>query len=234
MSSENKIDNKIDVAKMASSSRREYIGDNITLDTTPAEPFGLFIKWLEDAMQRADIQDGNAMCLSTLSQKDSPHSRMVLLKDVEYGDDDKEHGFVFYTNYEGNKAQEIETNPAVALNFWWPPIYRQVRIEGKAYKLDRLKTQKYFATRDRGSQIGAWASPQSRQISSYEELTARVKEIEDRFDGEEVPVPPHWGGYIVCPSMIEFWQGSPSRLHSRIIYRQQVKGAAWDKIMLAP
>lgn len=223
---------KIDVAEMATQSRREYVGDDITLTDPPAEPLSLFIKWLEDAMQCPDIQDGNAMCLSTLDKNSHPHSRMVLLKDVELDTNPK--GFVFYTNYEGNKAQEILDNPMVALNFWWPPIYRQVRIEGKVSKLDRVKAAEYFATRDRASQIGAWASPQSQQISNYEELTLRVKKMEAKFAGEEVPLPPHWGGYIVCPLMVEFWQGMRSRLHKRIIYRQQMNGDGWDQLILAP
>lgn len=227
---------KFGVAEMARQSRSEYTGEEITLADTPNEPFSLFAKWLEDAMQRPDIKDGNAMCLSTISGSGDgsaqPHSRMVLLKDVGEGGDSKQQGFIFYTNYEGNKAKEMQSNSKVALNFWWPPIYRQVRVEGEVEKVATAMAEEYFATRDRGSQIGAWASPQSRQISDYAELTTRVKEMEEKFAGKDVPLPPHWGGYIVIPSMVEFWQGSPSRLHRRIVYRPH--GDGWDKLMLAP
>ena len=225
---------KIDVAAMARQSRNEYTGDEITLADTPAEPFSLFAEWLADAMQRQDIKDGNAMCLSTVDKSSQPHSRMVLLKDVEYGEHSKQQGFVFYTNYEGNKAKEMLASPKLALNFWWPPVYRQVRVEGIVTKLGAAAAAEYFATRARGSQIGAWASPQSSQISDYEELTARVADIEERFSGKDVPLPPHWGGYIVSPTLVEFWQGSPNRLHRRIVYRQQAASSHWDKLMLAP
>ena len=235
-------EDKIDVAKLAAASRREYEGDSLTLAASPAEPFSLFVKWLEAAIQHADIRDGNAMCLSTVDKDGLPHSRMVLLKDVEYGQDDlqdNKEGFVFYTNYDSAKGADIAENPAIALNFWWPPMHRQVRIEGRASKLSPEKSKKYFDTRDRASRLGAWASPQSNQIHDYDELISGFKKMEEKFDGKEVPLPPHWGGYIVNPTQVEFWQGSRSRLHMRIIYSRSALGGskdthAWDKRMLAP
>ncbi len=250
-------EDKIDVAKLAAASRREYAGDSLTLAASPAEPFSLFGKWLEAAIQHADIRDGNAMCLSTVDKAGLPHSRMVLLKDVEYGEEDyvgtqgkdqqsprdnwqdNREGFVFYTNYDSAKGADIAENPAIALNFWWPPMHRQVRVEGRASKLSPEKSKKYFDTRDRASRIGAWASPQSNQIHDYDELISGFKKVEEKFDGKEVPLPPHWGGYIVNPTQVEFWQGSRSRLHMRIIYSRSALGDskdanAWDKRMLAP
>ncbi len=190
-------------------------------------PLPLFQKWYEE-MERAEIFQPTAMTLTTVSKESQPSARVVLLK--EFG----EQGFLFFTNYESRKGREIESNPHVALLFYWRELGRQVRIQGKVEKTDTKKSYEYFATRPRGSQIAAWASAQSRSVGSREEMDRIYIETEKRFEGvDPVPLPPFWGGYRVVPTSVEFWQERMSRYHDRLLFSQNQEGG-WDIQRLNP
>jgi pyridoxamine 5'-phosphate oxidase len=190
------------------------------------EPFELFESWLRDA-RIAGIHNAEAMTLATATRKGVPSARMVLFKGLLRG------GFSFYTHYESRKASELEANPHAALVFHWDSFERQVRIEGRVERCTKAESDRYYASRERGSRIGAWASPQSREISGREELDLRIAEIEKKFSGrEQFPRPPYWGGYRVIPEVMEFWQGRPSRLHERTLYTRSGRG--WTACLLAP
>lgn len=205
--------------------REDYQQDKLEEHQAGMDPFGLFHQWIDEA-EAGGIPDFNAFVLST-SSNNQPHSRIVLLKEL----DDK--GFVFYTNYQSQKASEMEANGLVALNFWFREHERQVRVEGKVEKVDAYTSDTYFANRPRGSQIGAWASPQSQPLAGRAELEALAQEAEQKFEGQEVVArPPHWGGYRVVPVKMEFWQGRSSRLHDRLLFVLQKE--QWTRTRLAP
>ncbi|WP_022825016.1 pyridoxamine 5'-phosphate oxidase [Hymenobacter norwichensis] len=186
-----------------------------------------FRVWLDEALQ-AQLDEPTAMTVSTVSVEGQPSARVVLLKGLP---DDA--GFLFYTNYESRKGQELAARPLAALTFFWPGLERQVRVEGHIEKAPEALSNEYFQSRPRGSQIGAWASPQSQVIESREILEAREKELEADFaDQSPLPRPAHWGGYILRPHRVEFWQGRPSRLHDRIVY--ELAGDNWRLSRLAP
>ncbi|WP_336646008.1 pyridoxamine 5'-phosphate oxidase [Microbacterium sp. USHLN186] len=202
------------------------------LDQPPATPFPLFEEWFADA-RRAEAADrpfsATAMTLSTLARAGSgwrPRSRVVLLKEWD------ERGFVFFTHTDSDKGRELAACPQAALVFHWPELERQIRVEGTAAPVTRAEVEAYHATRPRGSQLGAWASRQSRPIGDRAELEAAVALAEERFAAVEVPAPPHWGGFRVAPERMEFWQGRRSRLHDRLVYA--VDGAGWTTELLAP
>lgn len=204
--------------------RAEYeLGGLDEADLTP-DPLTLFGHWFA-AARHAGIVEPNAVVLGT-SIGDVPSSRTVLLKGVDAG------GFVFFTNYESRKGRELDANPVCSLLFGWYGLQRQVRVEGTASRVSRAETEAYFAGRPRDSQIGAWASSQSAEVASRAELDARYAETERRFADQEIPAPPHWGGYRVDPATIEFWQGRRGRMHDRIVYRRD--GAVWSTHRLAP
>ncbi len=208
--------------------RMDYRADTLREQEAPTEPFALFDAWLADAFaakERGVLPEPTAMVLST-SLGDRPSARTVLLKGVE------DETFVFYTNYDSAKGHELLVNPYAALHLGWYPLQRQVRVEGHATRVPRAESEAYFATRPRGSQLGAWASPQSSEVTGVEELGAAYARLERRFDGEDVPCPPHWGGFRVRPAMIEFWQGQPSRMHDRLRYDRA--GDGWSRVRLAP
>nr|ABF18370.1 pyridoxamine-phosphate oxidase [Aedes aegypti] len=181
------------------------------------EPFSLFRKWFDEACNTPEIIEPNAMCLATATKDAIPSARFVLLKDIT------DQGFTFFTNYGSRKAAEIAENPNVALTFYWLPLRRSVRIEGSAEKISREESEAYFHQRPRASQIGALASPQSEAIPSREYLDQKEQAIKDELGPEGVVPLPNWGGYLVRPSTIEFWQGQTNRLHDRIRFRQKLK-----------
>lgn len=186
------------------------------------DPFSQFTRWFHEAKE---IPDANAMTLATATRGGKVSARIVLLKGFN------ERGFSFFTNFESAKGKQLEKNPRAALVFFWQPLQRQVRIEGVVRKLSTREADGYFATRPLGSQIGAWASPQSKAIPDRAFLEHRVAEFEAKFGGK-VPRPPHWGGFRVVPESVEFWQGRENRLHDRLIYRRGRKG--WTIERLAP
>ena len=207
-----------------SAMRRSY-GEMGLPDVDP-DPFVQFLSWLDEARKNPYIVEANAMVLSTGGGAELS-SRTVLLKDLT------EEGFSFFTNYESRKASQIADSENVALLFPWYAMERQVQVQGIARKLPAAESDAYFATRPWGSQIGAWASDQSRELASREILEVRYKEFAERFpEGSTVPRPPHWGGYIVQPTTIELWQGRYSRLHDRIRY--VASNGAWETIRLFP
>jgi pyridoxamine 5'-phosphate oxidase len=182
--------------------------------------------WFADAVA-AEIAEPNAMSLATADADGAPSVRIVLLKGYD------ERGFVFFTNYDSRKGRELAANPRAALLFAWLDLERQVRVTGPVERVARAETEAYFATRPRGAQLGAWASPQSAVIDGREELERRLAAVEARFADTQVPPPPHWGGFRVRPETVEFWQGRPDRLHDRLRYRQRADGG-WRLERLAP
>lgn len=205
--------------------RKEYkqlsLGEN-DVATTPVEQFS---KWWTDAIN-SNIDEVNAMTLATVNAQGHPSARIVLLKGFD------ENGFVFFTNYNSHKGSDMEVNPFASLVFFWKELERQVRVEGRVSKVSPEESDAYFNSRPEGSRIGAWASPQSSVISSRELIEENVKELEQRFANTTIERPPHWGGYIVKPEIVEFWQGRPSRLHDRIRYSRT--GEDWKIERLAP
>ncbi|CAM3473100.1 pyridoxamine 5'-phosphate oxidase [Parendozoicomonas haliclonae] len=206
--------------------REEYTRDGLTKDQLAPHPVQQFTQWFEQA-QTMQLAEPNAMSLATVSASGQPNLRTVLLK---YFD---EKGFVFFTNYSSNKAQEIEENPQVAISFLWLGLERQVIIRGTAEKISKTETMKYFLSRPHGSQLGAWVSHQSSVITGRKALEMKLDEMKRKFKQGEVPVPSFWGGYRVKPHNIEFWQGRPSRLHDRFAYFLQDDGQ-WQVDRLAP
>ena len=205
--------------------RTDYKLKSLSESDVSNNPFTQFGVWWNEAIQ-ANLEEVNAMTLSTVSKDARPSSRIMLLKGYD------EKGFVFFTNYESNKGKNIADNPYVSLLFFWKELERQVRIEGSIEKLETEYNDEYFNSRPVGSRIGAWASKQSRAIESRAVLEADYKEFANQFDGIEVPRPDHWGGYRVVPNKIEFWQGRSNRLHDRIVY--ELDNAAWRIKRLSP
>ena len=190
-----------------------------------ADPFALFDEWFAEARD-AEINDSNAMALATAGADGRPHVRMVLLKG--HGPD----GFVFYTNEQSDKGEQLRENARAALLFHWKTLRRQVRIEGPVERVTDAKADTYFASRSRDSQLGAWASDQSRPLDRRATFERRFEEAAKRFDGGDVPRPPHWGGYRVIPDRIEFWSDRPHRLHERRLFSRD--GEAWTEGLLYP
>lgn len=206
--------------------REEFVSRGLSRKDLDESPFRQFEKWFQEAEQ-AGILMPNAMTLATVSAEGQPSVRTVLLKFFD------ERGFVFYTNYNSRKARDIAANPLVALLFPWLDLHRQVKIEGRAEKVSTAESMKYFMTRPRGSQIGAWVSNQSSPITSRQMLLMKFEELKRKFSDREVPLPDFWGGYRVVPTCIEFWQGRENRLHDRFEYRLQNDGT-WLVQRLAP
>lgn len=191
-----------------------------------SDPFELFDIWFREARE-SEINDGNAMALATVDAQGRPSVRMVLLKG--HGPD----GFIFYTNFEGRKARDLLANPHAALLFHWKSLRRQIRIEGAVTRVDDATADAYFASRSRDSQLGAWASDQSRPLASRDIFMARYDEMRERFEGKDVPRPPHWSGFRLTPEHIEFWQDREHRLHERWVFEPDGEGG-WRSGMLYP
>ncbi|WP_163711596.1 pyridoxamine 5'-phosphate oxidase [Mangrovibacterium lignilyticum] len=204
--------------------RKNYQRDNLEEDKLSQEPLDLFQSWLNDAIQGKE-EEPTAMTLSTIS-KGFPDSRIVLLKEVSAS------GFVFFTNYLSNKGKQLGEDNHVALNFFWPKLERQVRVKGIAEKLSEQLSTDYFNSRPRDSQIGAWSSPQSREITGRKELDQNFEYYTAQFEGKEIVKPATWGGYLVKAVEIEFWQGRPNRLHDR--FRYTLNESIWEIKRLAP
>jgi len=205
--------------------RNEYMKKALSKADVAANPIDQFKTWFDEVL-KSELDEPNAMSLATVDAKGQPSIRVVLLKDVS------STGFSFFTNYTSKKGHSISQNPKVGLNFFWHELERQIRIEGRAEMIDASQSDSYFQTRPRGSQIGAWASPQSQAISDRGSLEKDNKMMEDRYADQEVPRPEHWGGYLVIPDLVEFWQGRANRLHDRICYMKE--GDQWDIKRLAP
>ena len=206
--------------------RREYASRALTEADALDDPIQQFALWFGEAL-KSELLDTNAMTLATASQHGAPSARIVLLK----GFDDA--GFVFFTNYESAKARDLEGNPQACLLLFWAALERQVRISGRVSKIPSKESETYFQSRPFESQIGAWASAQSRLLDGRAALEARYAELAAKYAGGPVPLPPFWGGYRVQPDAIEFWQGRKSRLHDRLLYTRQPNGS-WARSRLAP
>lgn len=206
--------------------RKDYTLHSLTETDVDPSPFAQFTRWWNQALESA-IEEVNAMALSTLNQEGFPESRIVLLKGYS------EKGFVFFTNYESNKGTQLQHHANCSLLFFWKELERQVRINGRAEKISAQESDDYFNSRPEGSKIGAWASPQSRIVESQQWLHENFERIKAQYQNNSISRPPHWGGFIVRPVSIEFWQGRPSRMHDRIKYSLQQDGG-WKIERLAP
>jgi pyridoxamine 5'-phosphate oxidase len=207
--------------------RREYGDAGLDVPDLAPDPVSMFRRWLGDTVD-AGVHEPNAMVVASVSAQGMPSTRMVLLKAVD------ERGFVFYTNYESRKGRELGAAPSCSLLFPWHDLQRQVRVEGRAERVAQAESEAYFASRPRDSQLGAWASPQSEEVNGREDLEQRYAEVEARFAGSEVPLPPQWGGFRVVPDVVEFWQGRKGRMHDRLVYRRAGDQPAWSIERLAP
>lgn len=224
---------------MADSDVNHYSSSNTDLASASSadfqnasDPFTLFSDWLKEAAAH-EPADANAMALATVDQRGLPNVRMVLLKglDEKPGPD---RGFVFYTNLTSAKSHELIAQPQAALLFYWKSLQRQIRIRGTVTGVEAKEADAYFATRPRGSQIGAWASDQSRALASRQQLEERVAAMEARFAESDVPRPPHWSGFRLTPVEIEFWHDRPYRLHDRLVFRRQTPTMPWHRERLFP
>jgi pyridoxamine 5'-phosphate oxidase len=215
-----------DVNKIIKNMRNEI--DSLELDKKRVEknPFMQFERWMENALE-AKTHEANAMTLATVNKKGQPDARIVLLRGVD------KNGFTFFTNYKSAKGKEMSENKKVCLNFFWPELARQVRIKGVIEKLSSKLSDEYFQSRPRESQLGAWASNQSEVIENRQALERRFDELNEKYNEKKIPRPSHWGGYVVKPVTIEFWQGRASRLHDRILFEKN-KSGKWKISRLAP
>lgn len=212
------IDNKL------SNIRTDFTKNGLWITDLLKDPLQQLEKWLDEAVA-SELPEPTAMNLSTTDSLGKPHSRIVLLKGLN-------DGLLFYTNYKSNKGEQITAVPFVSALFFWPQLERQIQVNGKVEKLNETDSDTYFASRPRESQLGAWASPQSQPIEFYDLIERNYLEYVDKFQGKEIPRPPHWGGYRILPETYEFWQGRPGRLHQR--YKYIKKSNKWKILTIAP
>ncbi|MBK0403084.1 pyridoxamine 5'-phosphate oxidase [Adhaeribacter sp. BT258] len=207
--------------------RKNYSREELTEQSVVPNPINQFELWLNEAL-KAQVEEATAMVLSTATSNGRPSSRVVLLKGIENGN------FIFFTNYLSRKGQHLSDNPYAAITFFWPALERQVRIEGKIEKISETASDIYFHSRPKGSQIGAWASPQSQVVNNRAALEQAERSYAEKFSSTvEIPRPDHWGGYQLVPTYMEFWQGRPNRLHDRIVYERHEHGG-WQINRIAP
>ena len=204
--------------------RKDYFIKSLDITDVNSNPISQFVSWFEESVI-AEVLEVNAMTVSTIGLDNTPNARILLLKGVD-------EGFVFFTNYQSEKGRELEKHNSASLTFFWPELERQVRVRGKVEKVTAEESDSYFFSRPLGSQIGAWVSPQSQKIDSRVDISTRQVDVEKQFEGKEMTRPPHWGGYRLMPSSVEFWQGRPSRLHDRIKY--ELEEGKWVIARLAP
>lgn len=204
----------------------EYAKGRLLESEASADPLVLFADWYNEALD-GDLIEPTAMALGTVGEGGQPSVRMVLLKMFDH------RGFVFFTNYRSRKANELDTHPRAAATLWWDKLERQVRIEGSVEKASEDDADTYFATRHPESRLSAWASLQSSEVESREVLERKMEQFREQFSEDEIPRPPHWGGYRIIPQMIEFWQGRAGRLHDRLAYTRQADGS-WKRVRLSP
>lgn len=205
--------------------RHDYRRPPLTEASAPADPLALFQRWMRAAL-RAGLPEPTAAALATIGARGRPAVRFVLVKIADA------RGFGFFSNFESAKGRELAAHPHAALALWWPGLERQIRVEGRVTRMSAAESDAYFAQRPRGAQLGAWASPQSRPVDDRAVLVRRLAAVTKRFEGREVPRPPHWGGFRLAPERVEFWQGRPDRLHDRLRYTRARRG--WRRERLAP
>ena len=216
------MNSPLDIAAL----RHDYVARGLRRADLDPDPIQQFTKWFSEAAA-AEIRDVNAMTLATATPDGRPFARIVLLKGID------EHGFIFFTNYGSDKGQQLEANPRVALVVFWVQLERQIRIEGAVEKISREESAEYFHSRPPGSQLGAWASVQSKVIADRQTLEAQLAEVTQRFANGPIPLPENWGGYRVKPELLEFWQGRTNRLHDRFRYARE-SGGRWSIDRLSP
>jgi pyridoxamine 5'-phosphate oxidase len=215
------------MSKDLSNYRKSYEKQELLESNCPENPLELFQKWFLNADASNTVEETNAVSLSTIGKDGYPKSRIVLLKKYN------EEGFIFYTNYNSEKGKAIQENNQVCLSFFWPGLEQQIIIKGNVEKLQENLSDGYFKSRPTGSQLGAWASNQSKVIESREILEKNLQKFQKKFEGKEITRPPHWGGFVVKPISIEFWQGRPNRMHDRILYRLK-EDLSWEIERLEP
>ena len=208
------------------SSRQNYDAGSIEISAFPTDPVEALQSWIDEAYARNAAGEANAMTLASVDAEGAPSARVVLLRGLDA------RGLVFFTSYFSRKGRDFEKNPRVAAVFYWPELSRQARVEGVVSTLSEDESDAYFAARPRGHQLSAWASEQSEPIESRETLDERLAHFDERFEGDEVPRPHSWGGYLIVPSRFEFWQGRPNRMHDRLVFARE--GRAWRRNRLQP